>query len=103
MDSSIIALPSRYEGLPMVLLESQSAGVPSVCFECKCGPKDVIEDGVNGLLVPEGDVPRFAESLLRLMEDPALLRDMGLNAYRMSGRWSEEAVMEKWKELFESL
>ena len=58
---------------------------------------------MNGLLVPEGDVPRFAESLLRLMEDPALLRDMGLNAYRMSGRWSEEAVMEKWKELFESL
>ncbi len=103
MDTSIIALPSRYEGLPMVLLESQSAGVPSVCFECKCGPRDVIEDGVNGLLVPEGDVPRFAESLLRLMEDPDLLREMGLRAYRMSGRWSEEAVMEKWKELFESL
>jgi len=103
MDTSVIALSSRYEGLPMVLLESQSAGVPSVCFECKCGPKDVIEDGVNGLLVPEGDVPRFAQSLLRLMEDPDLLREMGLRAYRMSGRWSEEAVMEKWKELFESL
>jgi len=103
LNSSILALPSRYEGLPMVLLESQAAGVPSVCFECKCGPKDIIENGVNGVLVPEGNVEMFADKLVELMENEGLRKDMGAKAYQMSTRFNEETIMNKWKELFESL
>lgn len=102
-NTSILALSSRYEGLPMVLLESQAAGVPSVCFACKCGPRDIIEDGRNGLLVPEGDLEGFADALLMLMRDDSLRKQMGAEAYARSDAWSEETIMEQWKTLFESL
>lgn len=76
-DASIFALSSRYEGLPMVLLEAQAAGLPIVSFTCKCGPKDVVEDGVSGFLVEEGDVDALADRLLTLINDEKLRHEMG--------------------------
>lgn len=101
--TSVIALSSRYEGLPMVLLESQAAGIPAVCFTCKCGPRDIIENGRNGLLVPEGGLEEFADALLKLMRDDSLRKRMGAEAFRMSDAWSEENIMNRWRTLFESL
>ena len=102
-NASILALSSRYEGLPMVLLEAQSFGVPCVSFDCKCGPKDVIHDGENGLLVPEGDVPALAEALLKLIRDPEELKRMGGAAYIDATRWQPELIMQQWINLFESV
>ena len=99
-NSSILALSSRYEGLPMVLLEAQSAGLPIVSFECKCGPKDVLTDGTDGVLVKEGDVEGLAKGILRLIKDETLRKKMGAAAYKNSGRFSEEKVMSKWVDLF---
>ena len=99
-NASILALSSRYEGLPMVLLEAQAAGLPIVSFECKCGPRDVITDGVDGFLVKEGDVEALAERLLQLIQDEALRKSMGKEAYRNSERFSEERVMAQWEKLF---
>ena len=98
--ASILALPSRYEGLAMVLLEAQAAGLPIVSFECKCGPKDVITDGLDGILVGEGDVDGLAQGLLKLIKDEELRRRMGAEAYKNSERFSEERVMAQWVELF---
>jgi glycosyltransferase involved in cell wall biosynthesis len=102
-NASILALSSRYEGLPMVLLEAQAAGVPVVSFECKCGPKDVLTDGVDGVLVREGDVDGLAKGLLRLINDSELRKKMGTAAYKNSERFSEEKVMRLWVELFEDV
>lgn len=99
-NASILALSSRYEGLPMVLLEAQSAGLPIVSFECKCGPKDVLTDGVDGFLVKEGDVTSLATKILELITDEDLRRKMGAEAYKNSERFSEEKVMAQWVELF---
>ena len=99
-NASILALSSRYEGLPMVLLEAQAAGVPVVSFECKCGPKDVLTDGVDGVLVREGDVDGLAKGLLRLINDSELRKKMGTAAYKNSERFSEEKVMRQWVKLF---
>lgn len=98
--ASILALPSRYEGLAMVLLEAQAAGLPIVSFECKCGPRDVITDGLDGILVREGDVDGLAQGLLKLIKDEELRRRMGAEAYKNSERFSEERVMAQWVELF---
>ena len=87
----------------MVLLEAETFGVPCVCFACKCGPKDVIRDGENGLLVPEGDVPGLAEALLKLIQDPALLARMGAAAYADAVRWRPEHIMQQWQNLFENI
>lgn len=99
-NASILALSSRYEGLPMVLLEAQAAGMPVVSFACKCGPKDVLTDGVDGVLVREGDIEGLAMGLLRLIKDSQLRKQMGAAAYKNSERFSEERVMRQWVELF---
>lgn len=99
-NASILAMSSRYEGLPMVLLEAQAAGLPIVSFECKCGPKDVITEGVDGYLVEEGNVEVLADRMLQLMMDEGLRKRMGQEAYKNSERFSEEKVMAQWVELF---
>lgn len=98
-NAGIFALTSRYEGLPMVLLEAQAYGLPIVSMACKCGPRDVIHDGVDGFLVPEGDVEGFAEKLTGLMNDDGLRRRMGAEALRASDRFDEERIMTQWSEL----
>lgn len=103
LNAGIFALSSRYEGLPMVLLEAQAFGLPIVAFECKCGPRDVITDGVDGLLVPEGDVSALAGALRTLMADGNLRQSMGAKALQNSEKYDVESIMTRWKNLFERL
>ena len=103
MNTSIFALSSRFEGLPMVLLEAQAAGVPIISFACKCGPKDLIEDGINGFLVEEGDIDGLAKGLIRLIEDEELRKKMGKAAYQNSELYTENAIMKHWIDLFQNL
>ena len=102
-DASILAMSSRYEGLPMVLLEAQAAGLPIVSFDCKCGPKDVIENGVDGFLVEDGDIEQLAQKLVVLMQDANLRKQMGSAAYAHSERYSEERIMKQWTDLFDEV
>lgn len=99
-EASILALSSHYEGLPMVLLEAQAAGLPIVSFACKCGPRDVVTEGQDGFLVEEGDIDGLATSLLRLMQDKNLRKRMGEAAFEHSKRYEEAAIMKQWTDLF---
>ena len=101
--SSFLVMSSHYEGFPMVLLEAMACGLPGVCFTFPCGPKDVIEDGKNGLLVPEGDIPALAVAMERLMRDQALRERMSTAAREIIRTYSEEKVMQQWIQCFNSL
>lgn len=101
--SSILAMTSHFEGFPMVMIEAMAAGVPVATFGYKCGPRDIIENGTDGIVVPEGDTSALADVLLRLLADPALRSSMGQRATKVQQIYSEEAVMAKWVNLFESL
>ena len=101
--ASLLALTSRYEGLPMALLESQAFGIPAVAFDCQCGPKEIIRDGETGILVPEGDIAGLAKALQRLMQDDGLRKKMGEAAFRQAVRWDTDAIMQQWTTLFEEL
>ena len=103
LDASFLVMSSRYEGMPMVLLEAMSVGLPMVAFACKCGPRDLILDGENGFLVPEGDVPMLAERIIQLMEEQDLRNRMGQAAKIKSERYAEPVIMEKWMKLFDNL
>jgi glycosyltransferase involved in cell wall biosynthesis len=101
--ASIYVLSSRFEGLPMVLLEAMSIGLPAVAFDCPTGPGEVIEDGVNGILVPPGDVDALAAALIALIEDPDRRRAMGAAAYDTSRRFFMPSVRDSWERFFTAL
>lgn len=101
--NSLLVLSSHYEGLPMVLLEGMAYGLPVVAFACKCGPKDIITNGKEGFLIEEGNVSTLAEGIIKLICDEKLRKRMGEAAYLKSQSYSEEIIMKKWQELFNSL
>jgi len=98
--SSFIDMSSHYEGMPMVLLEAMSCGLPGICFDFKCGPKDIIRDGQNGLIVPEGDVKALAKAMEKIMLDNSLRNRMSEEALKTCSDYSEERVMERWQKCF---
>lgn len=100
---SALVLASRYEGLPMVLLEGMSVGLPLISFTCQCGPKDIIKQEYNGLLIPEGDVQGLAAAILKVIENPSLRKRLGENSFIESKNYSIDKIMPRWIELFHSL
>lgn len=101
--SSLYVLSSRYEGFPMVMLEAMECGVPVVAFDCPTGPSELIEDGVNGRLVPAGAVRELSAAILQVIEDPELRTRMGAAARETASRYSREAVAGRWEELLQLL
>jgi glycosyltransferase involved in cell wall biosynthesis len=101
--SAMYVLSSRKEGLPMVLLEAMTAGLPPVAFDCPTGPAEVIKNGANGLLIPPEDPVALAVGICDLIENPDRRRAMGAAALETSARYSMPVVREAWETLFASL
>ncbi len=102
VNSSIFVLSSRFEGFGMVLTEAMACGLPVVSFDCPWGPRSIITDGDDGLLVENGNVEALAGSLTRLMDDADLLQRMAVRGVKNVQRFSVDYIAECWKELFES-
>lgn len=102
-EASIFVMCSKYEGMPMVLLESQCMGIPAVCYSFPCGPKDLIRDGENGLLVPVGNKDLFATKLERLIKDEQLRLMMADNAQGSSEKYLKSNVIDQWERLFNDI
>ena len=102
-DSSMLVMSSNYEGFPMVMIEAMACGLPVVTFDFKCGPRDIINDEENGLIVPDGDIQALADAMMRLMANESLRQTMSVEARKVTETYSEEVVMGKWVSLFEGL
>lgn len=103
LEASLLVMTSHYEGLPMVLLEAQAAGLPIVSFNCKCGPKDVIEHGESGYLIENGDIDRLAKGIIEILSNDSLRKSMGRKAFCNSENYDERIIMEKWVNMFETI
>ena len=102
-ESSIFALSSRYEGFGMVLVEAMVCGVPPVSFACPCGPRDIIDDGNDGLLVPKENINKLAEKIGYLISHENIRKEMGQRARIHVERFKIDHIASQWKELFNSL
>lgn len=91
---------SRIEGFSMANQESLQMGCPVVSFDCRYGPSDMIQDGVNGFLVPPGDVKALAEKIILILQNPELRQKLSENAPETVQKYSRPAVAKQWADLF---
>ena len=101
--SSIFTLPSRFEGFGLVIIEAMAYGVPVVTFDCENGPRNIITNNQDGILVKPFDIDEYAEKLLRLIKDDQLRFQMGKRAHESSQRYLIEDIAQKWKDLFDEI
>lgn len=97
--AGVVAQPSHFEGFPNAVLESMGMGAAVVSSDCEAGPAEMIKDGVNGRLVPVGDVAALAQALAELLSDPAERERLGREASKVRERYSQQRVMGQWQAL----
>ena len=98
-EGEIFVLSSRYESFGNVLTEAMVAGLPIVSFDCPFGPGEIIENEVDGLLVPPEDADALAEAMARMMKDADLRRRFGEKAQQNVRRFERSRIMERWDDL----
>ena len=102
-DKGIYVMTSRYEGLPLVLLEAQQYNLPIVSFRCPTGPNEIVEDGVNGYLIDCYDVDEMSKKLLELMNDKELRNCFSSHAKDNMEKFNKERIIHQWIYLIEEV
>lgn len=99
--SGIFVLSSRFEGFGMVILEAMACGLPVVSFDCPWGPRSIITDGEDGLLVEIGKTEALAKALSKVMDDSQLRASLGKAAAKSVERFRIEQIAHRWQQLYE--
>ena len=101
--ASIFALSSRYEGFPNALIEAMQMGCACVSFDCQNGPRDIVHDGRNGILVEEGNVAGLAAALSRLASDEGLRTRLGRAALDVQQKFSSAEIYARWRDVLDQV
>jgi glycosyltransferase involved in cell wall biosynthesis len=92
-------MTSRYEGLPLVLIEAEAMGLPIIAFNCETGPREVVLDNLNGFLIPPFDKHTFSVKLQQLMADQELREKMGQQSLINSRKFTRSSIVKQWTEI----
>lgn len=103
IESDIYVMSSRYESFGLVLIEAMSCGVPVISFDCKYGPRSIVNDGETGILVHNYNIEKLANAICSMIENRKMRQRMGLNARMESKNYLPENIMPLWHEFYKSL
>lgn len=95
-NASIFILSSRFEGLPLVLIEAISMGLPIISFDCETGPRDIVYDNVNGRLIPPNDINALSVAIDELTSDLTLLNRYSINSLKISKNFDKSTIIQLW-------
>lgn len=97
-NASLFVLSSNHEGMPNALMEAMALGMPCISTDCDGGgARFLIEEGVNGLLVPKNDVDAMATAMEKLLSNTNLANRLGNEAHRICERLSPEKIYNEWE------
>ncbi|MBX9829365.1 MAG: glycosyltransferase [Xanthobacteraceae bacterium] len=99
--ADVFVSSSRWEGFGHVIVEAMAAGVPVVAYDCPHGPRDILRDGKNGLLVPEGDVTQLVAALTRVLNQPEFAASLRRAAVSDAARYAPPVIAQLYYSLFE--
>ncbi|MDE7284896.1 MAG: glycosyltransferase [Lachnospiraceae bacterium] len=103
-DAALFAFTSDWEGLPNALMEAMALGLPIVATDCPCGgPRTIMTNEVDGLLIPIKDQKALEDGINRLIEDPGLAERLGMEARKIADKANGDAVFEQWRDYIEEL
>ena len=103
-DAALFAFTSDWEGLPNALMEAMALGLPIVATDCPCGgPRTIMTNEVDGLLIPIKDEQALVDGINRLIENPELAERLGTQARKIADRANGQAVFEQWRDYIEEL
>lgn len=102
--AKVFVLSSDYEGMPNALMEAMAVGVPSVSTDCPCGgPRDLIKDGQNGLLVPCNNEKKLTLAMEKLLSQPEQAKQIGAKAREFAQKFATPFIFKQWKKYFDSI
>ena len=98
-EAALFVLPSRFEGFGMVIIEAMASGLPVLAFDCPVGPRNIIQDGINGVLVEALNIEQFAKKLKYLVDNQSQRDDIQREGLLTSKRYSKETIYAHWEKL----
>ncbi|WP_299100134.1 glycosyltransferase family 4 protein [uncultured Winogradskyella sp.] len=102
-ESEIYIMTSRFEGLPMVLLEAMSQGMACISFDCKTGPSDIITDSKNGILIEDQNFDAMSNGLDQLINNPEQRKELAANGINSLDNFKIDVIYNKYLDIFESI
>lgn len=100
---AIYVMTSRYEGLPLVLLEAKQYGLPIVSFNCPTGPAEIVLDGENGYLIEDFDINQMSQKIIELIKNNDLRLRFSRNAMIDTDKFNKKKIVKQWIELIEKV